>query len=75
MASDRITTLLQDILNWMDAHDDVLPMLSKEPTAAQQEEASLKSKYNNYLQRNRNLTKEQRKMQQEIDRRKTDRVD
>ena len=75
MASDKITTLLQDVLNWMDAHDDVLPMLPRQITAAQQEEARLKKNYNKYLERHCNLTKEQRMLQQEIDRRKTDRVD
>ena len=43
MASDSVTTLLRDILNWMDAHDDVLPTLHKEPTPAQQEESALKN--------------------------------
>ena len=51
MASDKITTLLQDILNWMDAHDDVLPMLPKQLPAGREEEARLKKNYNNYLER------------------------
>ena len=75
MASDSVTSLLRDIVKWLDAHDDVLPKLHKEPTPAQQEEAALRKKYKNYLERNGNLTREQRKLQQEIDRRKTDRVD
>ena len=75
MASDRITVLLQDILAWMDGHDDVLPKLVRAPTPSQKEEASLRKRYQNYLERNDALTAEQRKMQQEIDRRKTDQVD
>ena len=75
MASDSVTSLLRDIVKWLDAHDDVLPILHKEPTPAQQEEAALRKKYRTYLERNGNLTREQRKLQQEIDRRKTDRVD
>ena len=70
MASDSVTSVLQDIINWMDAHDDVLPTVHKEPTLAQQEEATLRRKYKKYLGHADGFTKEQRKLHQEIDRRK-----
>ena len=67
MAADAISTLLQEILSWMDAHDDVLPTLHTQPSPAQQEEKALKQKYKDYLKRAGNLTRNQRQLQQEID--------
>ena len=63
--------VLLDILKWMDAHDDVLP----NKNSAQKDETSLRKKYQNCLQRSTALPEEQRTLQQEIDRRKTDRKD
>ena len=75
MAAEAISTLLQEILSWMDDHDDVLPKLHNTPTPEQKAEATLRTKYKNYLARNHKLSSRQRKLQDEIDRRQTDPVD
>ena len=67
--------VLLDILKWMDAHDDVLPKRHTKPTPTQKEETALKLKYDDYIVRSTALAKEQRTLQQEINRRKTDRPD
>ena len=66
--TDSVTALLRDIVKWMDAHVDVLPTRHKQPTPTQKEETALKIKYGNYVARASDLTKEQRALQQEIDR-------
>ena len=63
------------IMKWMDAHDDVLPKRHTKPTPTQKEETALRLKYDNYIARSTALAKEQRTLQQEINRRKTDRKD
>ena len=66
--TDKVTSLLKEILRWLDAHDDVLPKQKK----SGKEEGALSKEYS---KRARDLTKEQRAIQQEIDRRKTDPAD
>ena len=75
MAADRITAILQEILTWMDAHDDVLPKLHIAPTPDQRAEASLRNRYRKHLAQHCKLTRAQSKLQQEIDWRKTEQVD
>ena len=67
-----VTSLLQEMLRWMDDHDDVLPGRYRQALPSQIEEDALRAKYD---KRPQVLTDEQRSMQEEIDRRKTNRYD
>ena len=73
--TDTVTSLLREVLKWMDAHDDVLPARHNRPTPQQKEENSLRVKYMHYKQRAINLTDAQRALQEEIDRRATNQKD
>ena len=67
--TDSVTALLREVLKWMDAHDDVLPVRHKRPTSQQgKEENSLNVRYSNYLNRQRGkrkLTDVQRALEEE----------
>ena len=69
--TDTVTSLLREVLEWMDAHDDVLPVYHRCPTPQQQEEYSLRLQYKNFKSRRMDLTDAQRALQVEIDRRAT----
>ena len=69
--TDTVTSLLREVLKWMDANDDVLPAKHPRPTPQQEEENGLRLKYKNYKQRTINLTDAQRALQEEINRRAT----
>ena len=69
--TDTVTSLLREVLKWMDAHDDVLPAIFKHPTPQQKEESNLKYRFKNYKQRISYLTDAQRSLQEEINRRTT----
>ena len=74
--TDSITLLLQELLKWMDAHNDVLPVIT-DPTNPEQIEANtLRKKYNNYKykyckKKKIELPRAQQVLQDEIDRRAT----
>ena len=73
--TDTVTSLLREVLKWMDAHDDVLPARHNRPTPQQKEENSLRVKYMHYQQKKIHLTDAQRALQEEIDRRATNQKD
>ena len=74
-ATDTVTSLLLEIMKWMEAHNDVLPAIFKHPTSQQKEETSLRYKYKNYRQKKIHLTDAQHALQEEIYRRATDQKD
>ena len=58
--TDTVTSLLREVLKWMDAHDDVLPARHTRPTPQQKEENSLRVKYKHYRKKTIHLTDAQR---------------
>ena len=70
--ADKVTLLLKEILRWLDEHDDVLPARNTRAKPAGKEEDALRNRYG---KRPSDLTNEQRALQQEIERRKTDPAD
>ena len=75
MATDTVIPVLLEVMKWMDAHDDVLPVIIKHPTPQQKEENSLRHKYKKYKLKTIHLTDAQHALQEEICRRETGRKD
>ena len=73
--TDTVTSLLREVLKWMDAHDDVLPVYHRRPTPRQKEEYRLRLRYKNFKSRTMDLTRAQRALQVQIDRRATNQKD
>ena len=49
--ADTVTSLMLEVLKWMDAHDDVLPAIIQDPTPQQKEETNLRYKWKNFRNR------------------------
>ena len=70
---DNVARALRKILEWMDAHDDVLPKVHTKPvSASRKEETTLANAYKWVRKRSDDYAKQQRLLQQEIDHRATD---